>query len=66
MYHLFNYCYTSDDQLEIATVVKQIIEQKRKSIDTKLLEQKIDDKLYHIYGLDEREIEIVERKENGR
>ena len=53
------------EQKPIANVVEKIINLKKEnpSADTSRLESEIDHLVYHLYGLTEEEIRIVEGKE---
>jgi hypothetical protein len=44
---------------EIVTIVDQILEAKRKHSSTANLEKKLDDAVFTLYGLTEREIALV-------
>ena len=50
-----------EEQVQIITLVQNIIDSKLKEIDTTELEREIDQMVYQLYGLNEEEIEIVEK-----
>ena len=47
------------DANQIASIVDEIINLKKEAKPTKLLENQIDDKIYHLYNLTEEEIKII-------
>ena len=49
------------DQKVIIKIVDKILVDKKSGKDTKILEDKIDKMVYELYGLTDKEIEIVER-----
>ena len=49
-------------EVKIESLVDKVIEGKKNNIDTKELEEEIDKIVYGLYGLNENEIKIIERK----
>ena len=48
------------EQLPFIQIVEEIIDKQKSGIDTKQLQQQIDMMVYQLYGLTDKEIELIE------